>query len=143
MPIFSTLFLIAMLTNLGLPFTGGFIGEFLALVGAFFAGHTGANGLNLNYAVVAAAGAILSAAYMLYLYQRLFYGKNKATSEFKDLDLRETVIGGSFAVIILVLGILPMTILRSMEPRIETLSNSFQESSASASVTPQAPSEAK
>lgn len=125
MPIFSTLFLIAMLTNLGLPFTGGFIGEFLALVGAFYAGHTGANGLNLAYVYIAAAGAILSAGYMLYLYQRLFYGKKEETANFKDLNLKETVIGGTFAVIILVLGILPMTVLRSMEPKIETLSSSY------------------
>ena len=121
MPIFSTLFLVAMLTNLGLPMTGGFIGEFMALVGAFVAGHGGTNGLSVGFAYVAAAGAILSAAYMLYLYQRLFYGKNAATAEFKDLDLRETLIGGVFAVLILVLGILPMTILRSMEPQIESL----------------------
>ena len=125
MPIFSTLFLIAMLTNLGLPFTGGFIGEFLALVGAFLAGHSGANGLNEAFVYVAAFGAILSAAYMLYLYQRLFYGRNNETEGFKDLNLRETLIGGTFAVIILVLGILPTTLLHSMEPKIETLSRSF------------------
>ena len=58
---------------------------------------------------------------MLYLYQRLFYGQRQETDQFKDLDLRETLIGGTFAVIILVLGILPMTILRSMEPQIEQL----------------------
>ena len=121
MPIFSTLFLVAMLTNLGLPATGGFIGEFLALVGVFVAGQSGTNGLNLIFAYIAAGGAILSAGYMLYLYQRLFYGQRQETDQFKDLDLRETLIGGTFAVIILVLGILPMTILRSMEPQIEQL----------------------
>ena len=126
MPIFSTLFLIAMLTNLGLPFTGGFIGEFLALVGAFMAGHSGAYGLNLIYVTIAAGGAILSAAYMLYMYQRLFYGKKAETEGFKDLNRTETMIGGVFALIILVLGILPMTVLRSMEPRIETLSTAME-----------------
>ena len=136
MPIFSTLFLIAMLTNLGLPFTGGFIGEFLALVGAFLAGHSGVNGLNVGFVYVAAFGAILSAAYMLYLYQRLFYGRNKETEGFKDLDLRETLIGGTFALIILVLGILPTTLLHSMEPKIETLSRPF-----AAPVVPAASSE--
>ena len=143
MPIFSTLFLIAMLTNLGLPFTGGFVGEFLALLGAFVAGQAGSNGLNLIYVYVAAAGAILSAAYMLYMYQRLFYGKSEQTKSFKDLDLRETLIGGSFAVIILVLGILPFTLLHSMEPRIETLSNSFQASGELPKIEVTLPLEAK
>jgi NADH-quinone oxidoreductase subunit M len=126
MPIFSTLFLIAMLTNLGLPMTGGFVGEFLSLVGVFVSGNSGSYGLNLGYVAVAASGAILSAAYMLYLYQRLFYGRNVSTEGYKDLDLKETIIGGSFAVIIFVLGILPMTVLRSMEPKIETLSGPYQ-----------------
>ncbi len=130
MPVFSTLFLVAMLTNLGLPFTGGFIGEFLALVGIFVAGHGGVNGLTVGFAYVAGFGAILSAVYMLYMYQRLFFGRNKSTEQFKDLDLRETLIGGVFAVIILILGILPMTVLRSMEPRIELLSESMQGSPA-------------
>lgn len=123
MPVFSTLFLIAMLTNLGLPFTSGFVGEILALLGAFTAGHSGANGVSVAFAYVAAAGAILSAAYMLYMFQRLFYGKKNNTHEFKDLDTRETSIGLVFAAIILILGILPMTMMRSFEPRVEEIGN--------------------
>jgi len=121
MPIFSTLFLIAMLTNLGLPFTSGFIGEILALIGVFMAGHSGLNGLNMSFAYIAAGGAILSAAYMLYMYQRLFYGRQKEGEPLKDLNFREALIGGVFAAIILILGILPMTVLRSLEPRIERI----------------------
>ncbi len=137
MPIFSTLFLIAMLTNLGLPFTGGFIGEFLSLVGAYMAGFTGANGLSVIWVYLAAFGAILSAGYMLYLYQRMFYGKKQETAEFKDLTLHETLIGGTFAILILVLGILPMTLLHSMEPKIDALGRPFQMThSASGSAAP-------
>ena len=119
MPIFSTLFLIAMLTNLGLPFTSGFIGEILALIGVFTASYSGA--FSIVFAIVAAGGAILSAAYMLYFFQRLFYGKAQAGEAFKDLTLRETLIGGSFAVLILVLGIMPMIMLKSLEPRVEKI----------------------
>ncbi|MEI7985355.1 MAG: NADH-quinone oxidoreductase subunit M [Armatimonadota bacterium] len=143
MPIFSTLFLIAMLTNLGLPFTGGFIGEFLALVGSYFAGHVGSNGLNVGFTYIAASGAILSASYMLYMYQRLFYGRNVKTQNYKDLDTKETVIGGSFAIIILILGILPMTILRSMEPNIKTLSSSYEASGSPSNTSTQVITEAK
>ena len=79
----------------------------------------------VNEVYAAAFGAILSAAYMLYMYQRLFYGRKSETEGFRDLDLRETLIGGTFAIIILLLGILPMTLLHSMEPKIETFSRPF------------------
>jgi NADH-quinone oxidoreductase subunit M len=75
---------------------------------------------------VAAAGAILSAVYMLYMYQRLFYGRNKQTENLEDLNLQETLIGGTFAVLILLLGIMPMTVLRSMEPKIQQFSLAAQ-----------------
>ncbi|MBI1332208.1 MAG: NADH-quinone oxidoreductase subunit M [Armatimonadetes bacterium] len=122
MPIFSTLFLVAMLTNLGLPFTSGFVGEILALLGAFTAGHAGVNGLTPIFAYIATGGAVLSAGYLLYMYQRMFYGKRAEGSEpLRDLNPREMLIGTVFAVIILVLGILPMTMLRSLEPRVQTI----------------------
>ena len=135
MPIFATLFLIAMLTNLGLPMTGGFVGEILALVGLFNSGHSGINGLSPIFAYIAAFGAILSAAYMLYMYQRLFYGRKAETEQLKDLDMRETLIGGTFAVLILVLGILPTTILRSIEPQIGQISAEAERNVADSPLT--------
>lgn len=121
MPIFSTLFLVAMLANLGLPFTSGFVGEILSLIGVFMTGQSGLNGVSVVYAYLAAGGAILSAAYMLYMYQRLFYGKAKEGEPMKDLSSRETLVGATFAAIILVLGLLPTVVLKSMEPRVQSI----------------------
>src|SRR5687768_10340232 len=74
MPIYSAIFLIVMLSSVGLPGLNGFVGEFLALMGAFEASFAGAFGLNVAYAVLAAAGVILGAVYLLWMFQKMFYG---------------------------------------------------------------------
>ncbi|MGA7613591.1 MAG: NADH-quinone oxidoreductase subunit M [Thermoanaerobaculia bacterium] len=83
MPIFATLFLIATLSSIGLPALNGFVGEFTILIGA-------AN-RSLVWAVFAATGIVLGAAYMLWLYQRVFWGPldNPANRTLKDLNARE------------------------------------------------------
>jgi len=65
-PVFSVIFLVVMLSSIGLPGTNGFVGEFLVLLGAFQRQHW--------WAVLAATGVILSACYMLWMYQRVFFG---------------------------------------------------------------------
>lgn len=114
MPVFASLFMIAMLANLGLPLTSGFIGEILSLMGSFESGYANVFGLSVGYAAVAGVGAILSAAYMLYAYQRMFYGA-AATGEQKDLNMNEMLLGGVFAIAIMVGGILPTSILQRMD----------------------------
>lgn len=114
MPVFATLFMIAMLANLGLPLTSGFVGEILALMGSFESGYANLFGLNVGYAAAAGIGAILSASYMLYAYQKMFYGEANAR-ETKDLNLNELLLGGVFAAAILVGGILPTNILKRMD----------------------------
>jgi NADH:ubiquinone oxidoreductase subunit 4 (subunit M) len=68
MPAFAAVFMIVTLSSIGLPGTNGFIGEFLILLGAF--------GMKTwwPFAVLAATGVILAAAYMLWMYQRVFFG---------------------------------------------------------------------
>src|SRR4029077_712397 len=78
MPLYATLFVIAMLSSVGLPGLNGFVGEFLILSGAFKT-HPRA-------AVIAATGVILAAIYLLWLVQRVFFGpiteeENKAIPE--------------------------------------------------------------
>ena len=114
MPVFASLFMIAMLANLGLPMTSGFIGEILALMGSFESGYANVLGLNVGYAVAAGLGAILSASYMLYAYQKMFYGPPNA-KDTHDLNMNELLLGGVFAVAILVGGILPTSILSRMD----------------------------
>jgi NADH-quinone oxidoreductase subunit M len=83
MPAYSTIFLIVTLSSIGLPTTNGFIGEFLILLGAFKA--------NMVAAVIAASGVILGAVYMLWMVQRVFYGKltNPKNEKLKDLSVRD------------------------------------------------------
>src|SRR5205823_7805539 len=66
MPIYATFFLIITLSSIGLPLMNGFVGEFLVLSGSFQA--------KAIYGVLAASGVIWSACYMLWMYQRVFYG---------------------------------------------------------------------
>jgi NADH-quinone oxidoreductase subunit M len=124
MPVFSTLFLIAMLCNLGLPLTSGFIGEFLAMMGSFQSGFSGIMGIKVWIAALAGIGAILSAAYMLYMFQRMFYGESKDQQQLKDVDLTELSLGGVFSILILGLGIYPTVILKPMEASIQPLTKS-------------------
>ncbi|MBV9503771.1 MAG: NADH-quinone oxidoreductase subunit M [Acidobacteriia bacterium] len=82
-PWLSTAFLITTLASIGLPLLNNFVGEFLVLQGAAIANYT--------WAVFAAIGVILSACYMLWLYQRVFYGEasEQVGSHLPDMNLRE------------------------------------------------------
>jgi NADH-quinone oxidoreductase subunit M len=83
-PALATVFLITLFASVGLPTLCNFIGEFLLLQGAAIA--------NFNWAAWAAIGVILSAAYMLWMYQRVFLGKtNDNTSAFADLSSRDWI----------------------------------------------------
>jgi NADH-quinone oxidoreductase subunit M len=79
----STVFMVFTMANVGLPGTSGFIGEFLALVGAFKA--------NTTVALLATLGVILSAAYALWLYWRVVFGEleKKSLADIEDMNLRE------------------------------------------------------
>ncbi len=83
MPVYATLFLLITLSSIGLPLMNGFVGEFLVLSGAFQA--------KAIYGIIAASGVIWSAFYMLWLYQRTFYGTitNPVNATLPDADLRE------------------------------------------------------
>jgi len=81
-PAFASVFMIALLASIGLPTLCNFIGEYLVLQGAAIA--------KFNWAVWAAIGVILSAAYMLWMYQRTFLGKPTSyTAAFPDLTIRD------------------------------------------------------
>jgi NADH-quinone oxidoreductase subunit M len=82
-PWLSTAFLITTLASIGLPVLNNFVGEFLVLQGTALANYT--------WAIYAAIGVILSACYMLWMYQRVFYGEasGEVRSHVLDLKLRE------------------------------------------------------
>jgi NADH-quinone oxidoreductase subunit M len=83
MPVYATLTLVLFLASMGLPLLNGFVGELLILQGAFAA--------NRVWACWAVTGVVLGAAYMLWLYQRVFWGKvtHEENQKLKDLDRRE------------------------------------------------------
>jgi NADH-quinone oxidoreductase subunit M len=101
MPRYATLFLLIMLASVGLPLMNGFIGEFLVLSGAFQA--------KAIYGIIAASGVIWSAFYLLWLYQRTFYGTitNPVNASLPDIDLRERTVLWPLAVLALVMGVFP------------------------------------
>ena len=107
MPRLSAFFLFAVLSSLGLPMLNGFIGEYLILLGTY-TGHFGLNsGNGWKYAAWAATGVILSACYLLWSYQRVFYGdvtveKNKTLP---DATERERFILATMCAVILWMGI--------------------------------------
>lgn len=117
MPIFAALFLIVMLSSVGLPGTNGFIGEFLAMMGAFQSGFSGQFGLSPIFPILAGTGVILAAVYLLWMFQKVFYGPitNPMLKRLKDLKEWEVGLVGVFIVFIFWGGLYPNTFLKPME----------------------------
>lgn len=117
MPIYATLFLIVMLSSVGLPGTNGFIGEFMALLGAFEAGMAGFNGLTVILPAIAATGVIVAAVYLLIMFKDMFYGPNKnpENQRLKDLKPWEVALLAPFIVLIFWGGLYPNTFFSKMD----------------------------
>jgi NADH-quinone oxidoreductase subunit M len=117
MPIYAAIFLIIMLSSVGLPGTNGFIGEFLALMGTFQACFNNMNGLNMAYAAVAGTGVILAAVYLLWMFQKMFYGPNDnpENQRLRDLKPWEVWMCASLVVLVFWGGFFPNTFLKPME----------------------------
>jgi NADH-quinone oxidoreductase subunit M len=120
MPRLTAAFLIITLASIGLPGLNGFIGEFLIMLGAFR--------WDPRYVVGAGIGVILSAVYMLWMFQRVFYGTvtNPHNAEQPDLRPREWAGVLPLCAVALVMGIFPMLFLRPMEPAVERLVERLQ-----------------
>ncbi|HEU0118033.1 MAG TPA: NADH-quinone oxidoreductase subunit M [Alphaproteobacteria bacterium] len=110
MPHYALVFMIFMLGSVGLPGTSGFVGEFLSMQGAYLA--------NSAYAFVAATGVILGAAYMLWLYRRLFYGplEKDDVKAMPDLNCREYAMFVPLIVFVFWIGIYPSTFRNMFAP---------------------------
>jgi NADH-quinone oxidoreductase subunit M len=115
MPRYAFVFMIFTLANVGLPGLSGFVGEFLSLQGAYLA--------NSWYAFIAATGVILGAAYMLWLYRRLFYGPlDKAdVKAMPDLNLREYAMFAPLILLVLWIGIYPASFRNVFAPTVEKI----------------------
>jgi len=114
MPVYATFFLFIVLASLGLPLLNGFIGEFLVLSGAFRD--------RAVYGILGATGVIWSACYLLWMYQRVFFGKvtHPVNLSLPDLSGRERVALWPTAVVALVMGVAPLLWLNAIDPAVQT-----------------------
>jgi len=109
LPVYATIFMIVTLSSIGLPGLNGFIGEFLILIGSFNSAFLG----NSIYTIIASLGIILSAVYMLWMYQKVFFGKleNNENQQLNDLSKREIGLLIPILLFIVWIGIYPSTFL--------------------------------
>jgi len=115
MPRFGALMVFFAMANAGLPGTSGFVGEFLVIMSAFKA--------NFWYALLAATSLILGAAYTLWMVKRVVFGKvaNDNVAALKDINARETVMLGTLAFFVLLIGVWPDPLLEVMHASVAHL----------------------
>ena len=119
LPKYSVLLMVFVLASLGLPGTSGFIGEFLILMGVFK--------VNFLVAVLASIGVILGAAYILWLYKRVIFGKliNSDLKKMLDLNKSEFFVLSCLAIPILFFGFYPEPLINTIEISINDLINDY------------------
>ena len=130
MPAYSLVFMIFMLASVGLPGTGGFVGEILILVGIFQ--------VNTWVALLAASGMVLGAAYMLYLYRRIIFGvlTKDSLKSILDMNRREALVFAPLVVLVFWMGIYPMSFLDVMSVSVANLIENYQAALAAADGVP-------
>ncbi len=132
LPSFSFVFLMMVLTAIGLPLLAVFISEFLSLRGAFEAKPL--------WAIIGAVGIILNAGYFLWLYQRMFFGEveNDKNKDLKDLNKREWAYMLPLVLLALWIGIYPKTFMSYIEKNVATVVKQVRTNTESKDVAPDA-----
>ncbi|PLX42251.1 MAG: NADH-quinone oxidoreductase subunit M [Hyphomicrobiales bacterium] len=127
MPIYAFVFMLFTMANVGLPGTSGFVGEFLTLLGAFR--------VNTWVAFFATTGVVLSAAYALWLYRRVIFGKLEKESlmSIKDMNAREIAIMAPLVVLTVLFGIWPAPLIDVTTASVEKLISNYQAAISAAS----------
>ena len=120
MPLYDFVFMVFTLANVGLPGTSGFVGEFLSLIGTFR--------VNTWVATLATIGTILSAAYALWLYRKIIFGKLEKPSLFniKDIGWREIAIMAPLVILTIVFGVYPKLVLDISSASVAQLIDNYQ-----------------
>ncbi len=115
MPKYSAVFMLFMMASVGLPGTSGFVGELLVVLGAFQ--------VSTIVAALMATGLILGAAYMLYLYRRVIFGKleKEELKSLPDMNTREILMFAPLVVLVLWMGIYPTPFLDMMSASVDNL----------------------
>jgi NADH-quinone oxidoreductase subunit M len=124
MPLYATAFLIFTMANVGLPGTSSFVGEFLALMGAFR--------VNVWVAGFATLGIILSAAYALWLYRRVIFGplEKESLRSMTDLETREMAILAPLVLLVIFFGVYPSPVFDATEASVDALLGSYAQALA-------------
>lgn len=120
MPVYAAVFMLFTMANVGLPGTSGFIGEFLTLMGTFK--------VNTWVATLATTGTILSAAYALWLYRRIIFGRLEKPSlaGILDMDRREILVFAPLVALTLLFGFYPKPVLDMSSASVSALIETYQ-----------------
>jgi NADH-quinone oxidoreductase subunit M len=121
-PLFAAVFMVVMLSSIGLPGLNGFVGEFLIMIGSFLTRRW--------WTVVAAAGVILAALYLLWAYQRVFHGEpDEDNRHFPEINWREGLVMAPLLAAIVFLGVYPKPVLDRMGPSVDKLIDHVEQNS--------------
>jgi NADH-quinone oxidoreductase subunit M len=113
-PILAAVFLVVMLSSIGMPGLNGFVGEFLVLLGGFVA--------HPWWTVVATTGVILAALYLLWAYQRVFHGPAEGeNATMVDMTFREALVMAPLIGLIVFMGVYPKPVIDRIEPAVDAL----------------------
>jgi NADH-quinone oxidoreductase subunit M len=125
MPVYATFFAIAMFSSVGLPGLNGFIGEYMTLIGAFTSPILN----NWAFAILGTSGVIFAAVYLLWMYQRVFFGTNDnpANHNLKDLNKTEWVILVPLVIFIVWIGVHPNTFLQISDNSTKKIINKIEQ----------------
>ena len=114
MPLFAIAFFIITLSSIALPLTAGFVSEFLVLLGSYLSGEF--------WVYFAISGVVLSAVYMLNVFQKIFFSKESELSQKqKDLNLRELLCLSPLCVLVFVMGLFPNFFFKYSKASLEHL----------------------
>lgn len=126
MPIYATIFVITTMSSIGLPFLNGFVGEFLIMLGMFKSNILPAlNGTNWNYVatMLAGTGVIFAAVYLLWMVQRVFFGKvtNPKNKVLADLSWREIGLMVPLLFLMVFMGVYPRPFLSRSDETVKAV----------------------
>lgn len=121
MPLYGGISALIFFAALGLPGLCGFVGEFMVILSTWNFTTPQFPNAGKVFAVLAALTVVITAAYILWTLQRVYFGTNPAYKDYKDITVRELVCIIPLAILAVVLGILPMLLLQWMEPHVTGL----------------------
>jgi NADH-quinone oxidoreductase subunit M len=116
MPVYATFFLLAVLSSVGLPLLNGFVGEFLVLSGSFQSPLPH----GMVFSILGASGVIWGACYLLWMYQKVFYGQihHEENKTLPDIDGRERISLVPLVVMAVIMGVISPYWMKSIDPAV-------------------------